>query len=301
MSNRPLVSILINNYNYGQFLADAIESALHQTYDSVEIIVVDDGSTDQSHEVIERYGDRIIPVLKPNGGQASAFNLGFQKSRGDIICFLDADDIFVPEKAATIAAMFEKHPDIGWCFHRLRFVDSTMQTAVRLSHESGTRACDFRKDIQHGRFNFTAPATTGLCFGRSLLEQILPMPEEIRITSDNYLKLLAIALSKGFYLDEQLALLRIHGNNAYSLRNDKKALRAYTRVLTAYWARKKCSNLNKSANKLFAIGLGQLWKAHESSYKHDQTIHHYLASVALHEKPEIMVRAFYHYLKPSTH
>jgi glycosyltransferase involved in cell wall biosynthesis len=68
----PLVSILINNYNYGRFLTEAIDSALNQTYSNIEVIVVDDGSTDNSQEIIKSYQDKIIPILKPNGGQASA-------------------------------------------------------------------------------------------------------------------------------------------------------------------------------------------------------------------------------------
>src|SRR6516165_1862808 len=91
-------TIIINNYNYGRFLAAAIESALNQTYVNTEIVVVDDGSTDDSRQVIVGYGDRVRPVLKANGGQASAFNAGFAASTGDVICMLDADDLFYPNK-----------------------------------------------------------------------------------------------------------------------------------------------------------------------------------------------------------
>ena len=97
MRYTPLVSVIVNNYNYGHFLSEAIDSALAQTYTRTEVIVVDDGSTDDSSEIIAGYGDRIIPVLKENGGQASAFNAGFAKSRGDVICFLDADDYLFPQ------------------------------------------------------------------------------------------------------------------------------------------------------------------------------------------------------------
>src|SRR5215213_900396 len=98
MKTEPLVSVIIDNYNYGRFLREAIDSALGQTYPRVEVIVVDDGSTDDSRAVIAAYGDRVVPVLKENGGQASAFNAGFAASRGELICFLDADDTFMPEK-----------------------------------------------------------------------------------------------------------------------------------------------------------------------------------------------------------
>ena len=85
----PLVSIVINNYNYARFLPEAIESALAQTYPHKEIIVVDDGSTDDSRRVMESYGDRIKPIYKKNGGQASAMNLGYEAAKGDLIYFLD--------------------------------------------------------------------------------------------------------------------------------------------------------------------------------------------------------------------
>jgi glycosyltransferase involved in cell wall biosynthesis len=95
-----LATVLITSYNYAAFLPEAIDSALGQTHPEVEVVVVDDGSTDDSRETIARYGDRIVPVLQENAGQASATNAGFAASRGDIVCLLDADDFFAPEKVA---------------------------------------------------------------------------------------------------------------------------------------------------------------------------------------------------------
>src|SRR5436853_3004216 len=85
MNTTQRVSIIINNYNYGRFLRDAIDSALGQGYPNTEVVVVDDGSSDDSRDIIASYGNRIIPVLKVNGGQASAFNAGFEASGGDVI------------------------------------------------------------------------------------------------------------------------------------------------------------------------------------------------------------------------
>src|SRR5687767_6151914 len=86
----PLVSIIIDNYNYARFLPAAIDSALGQTYPNTEVIVVDDGSTDTSREVIRSYGGRVVPVLKENGGMMSAYNAGFSVSRGEVVVFLDS-------------------------------------------------------------------------------------------------------------------------------------------------------------------------------------------------------------------
>ena len=103
MRTRSVASIIVNNYNYARFLREAIDSALSQTYPSTEIIVVDDGSTDGSQEIIAGYGARVVPLLKENGGQNSAFNAGFSISRGEAIFFLDSDDVLLP--TAVEAAM----------------------------------------------------------------------------------------------------------------------------------------------------------------------------------------------------
>ena len=120
---RPLVSILINNFNYGRFLREAVDSALRQTYTNTEVIVVDDGSTDDSRQIIAGYGSRIVPVLKQNGGQASAFNAGFAVSRGEIICFLDSDDFFAPNKAETIVDNGRLFPEAALVAHALQYCD----------------------------------------------------------------------------------------------------------------------------------------------------------------------------------
>jgi glycosyltransferase involved in cell wall biosynthesis len=96
MDKHPLVSIVIPNFNYGHFLAEAIESALGQSYPGKEVIVVDDGSTDSSTAVIASFAGRIRHVAKENGGLSSARNAGLGVARGDLLLFLDADDILAP-------------------------------------------------------------------------------------------------------------------------------------------------------------------------------------------------------------
>ena len=109
MESKPIVSIIINNYNYDRFLAEAIDSALNQTYADVEVVVVDDGSTDRSREILASYDRQIISICQANGGQAAAMNSGIAASQGEIICLLDADDLFAPDKVERVVAFFTRN------------------------------------------------------------------------------------------------------------------------------------------------------------------------------------------------
>ena len=114
MENQQLVSIIIGNYNYDQFVGEAIDSVLSQTYTNIEVIVVDDGSQDNSREVIAKYGNKVIPIFKENGGQPSNYNAGFAASKGEIICLLDSDDLFVADKLEKVVNVFRSSEQIGW-------------------------------------------------------------------------------------------------------------------------------------------------------------------------------------------
>ena len=113
--NAPFVTVLIDTYNYGLYVEQAIESVLVQEFpaEQREIVVVDDGSTDDTAERLKKYGDAIRHLQKPNGGQASAFNFGFAAARGEIIATLDADDVWLPDKLRRICETFAQNPDAG--------------------------------------------------------------------------------------------------------------------------------------------------------------------------------------------
>src|SRR5580692_11385010 len=96
----PTISVLIDTFNYGQYVEEAIDSALQQdiSANEREILVVDDGSTDDTAERVRRFGNAVTYFRKPNGGQASAFNFGLRYARGKYVAFLDADDYWLPGK-----------------------------------------------------------------------------------------------------------------------------------------------------------------------------------------------------------
>jgi len=109
---KPLVSIIITSYNYGRYLADAIESAQRQTFPNIEIIVVDDGSTDNTRDVAERYPVRYI--FQKNRGAAAAKNRGIKCSHGEFFRYLDADDKLAPEYVRKTMEQMMKEPKIGF-------------------------------------------------------------------------------------------------------------------------------------------------------------------------------------------
>jgi glycosyltransferase involved in cell wall biosynthesis len=125
------VTVLIDTCNYGRFLGRAIDSAISQTYSAsrVEILVVDDGSTDNTDEIVRPYADRIRYIRKARGGQASALNEGFRQAEGDIICLLDADDYFYPDKVRQVVEAFRFAPAAGLVYDKVNIVDAAGETA----------------------------------------------------------------------------------------------------------------------------------------------------------------------------
>ena len=208
-------SVLINNYNYGRFLGRAIESVLSQQDADFELIVVDDGSTDESRDVIARYRHNIEPILKENGGQASSFNAGFAASKGEVICLLDSDDYFKPEKLARLRAEYASAANPGWCFHEME-IESASGTRTRpRSRYRGL--VDDRRGFRLGRPAWKFPATSALTFRREILGELLPMPEAKGVAvGDHYLKFGAATLSPGCLMPDILAVQTVHNSNAYT-------------------------------------------------------------------------------------
>jgi len=124
----PLVSVIIPNYNYGRYLGQAVDSVLAQSYPNVEVIVADDGSTDQSSEVLRSYGDRIRWVQQRRQGVAAARNRGVSESRGELVAFLDADDVWMTQKLERQVARWLASPDLGLIHCGARRIDVSGRT-----------------------------------------------------------------------------------------------------------------------------------------------------------------------------
>lgn len=234
-----MITVLITTHNYGQFVEQAIESVLSQDFplDQVEILVVDDGSTDDTQERVKKYGSRIEYFHKPNGGQASALNFGIAKARGEIIALLDADDLFLPGKLARVVEAFQQDPALGMVYHRLR--EWHMQTDERRDWEFFPVSGNL--ETEPDRFVYYVPQPTScISFRRSSMNRLLPVPEGIRMLADCYLVALIPFVAPVLAVPEFLAVYRIHGENSYStdrqqvpIETSKSRLRMWQIVIEA--------------------------------------------------------------------
>ncbi len=231
------VSVVVNNYNYGRYLGAAVASALAQTHPATEVIVVDDGSTDASREVIAGFADRVIPILKENGGQASAFNAGFARSRGDVVLFLDADDVLLPTAAAQALLRLAREPRAAKAHWKLREIGPDGAPTGGLTPSGELPDGDIRSLVlENGPAHHVNPPTSGNAWSRGFLERVLPMPEAgFAICADVYLLELAPLYGPLLRIDEPQSLYRIHGANHYITQDfDRKlaqGLELYDRVL----------------------------------------------------------------------
>lgn len=110
----PLVSVIVPTYNRARLLRETVDSVLAQTYPCIELIVVDDGSTDETPRVLAEYGDRIVAIRKTNAGGTAARNTGLQAASGDYVNFVDHDDLLLPNKIEQQVRLLEASPSLGW-------------------------------------------------------------------------------------------------------------------------------------------------------------------------------------------
>ena len=214
----PFFTVLIDAYNYGQFIEEAVSSVLAQSFpaDEREILVVDDGSTDDTQERLRRFGNTIRYLRKPNGGQASAFNFGFEQARGEVIALLDADDVWQPAKLEMVYETFRRHPDAGMAYHRVHLWNG----ADGLSEDNyfipiSGRVPESRQKL----LQYPMVGTSCLSFRREVLKQLLPVPEALRFQADAYLTALIIFLAPVAAIPEFLGRYRLHGTNLFQSGN----------------------------------------------------------------------------------
>jgi glycosyltransferase involved in cell wall biosynthesis len=211
MTTQPKVSVITTTYNRAHYVREAIDSALAQTYPNVEIIVVDDGSTDETQAVLKGYGDKISHFYQNNQGLSAARNLGIKNSSGEYLAFLDDDDIWLPEKLELQVAYMEAHPEVG-------MVHADMFVLSERSGDSRPRKREFSRPIPSGyvlpeliQRNFILVCTA--LVRRSCLDTAGLFDPELRAAEDYNLWLRIARRFSITYMDRPLAICRLHTTN----------------------------------------------------------------------------------------
>ena len=239
-----LVSIVVTNHNYGPFLGFALDSALKQTYDDVEIIVVDDGSTDESRVVLESYQDAVTILLRPNAGQNASINYVYPRCRGEVIIFLDSDDTLHPDAARLHVQALASCPEASKSQGYLRVIDQAgnplRQTVPRRLSPSG----DFRAlTLKFGVGRVPHTYTSGCAWPRWFLNRVMPMSAAKLLGPDSYLNPISTLFGPTENIHQEIGCYRVHGNNKSIFGFDERGLSKYLelsyrrREITARWAR----------------------------------------------------------------
>lgn len=235
------VSVLIDTYNHERFIEKAIRSVLEQDFPSSarEIIVIDDGSTDGTPEIVRKFEPQVRYLRKSNGGQASAFNAGIPECAGEAIAFLDGDDYWMPEKLARVVEVLAKNPTVGIVGHGIKecFLDGS--THIVAPDKNETLRVNSPSTAKLFRVRKSFLGTSRMTIRADLARRILPVPEALVIEADEYLFTLAAVMSDLVILQEPLTCYVIHGGNLYatagsgapSLRRKQKVMAALAAAL----------------------------------------------------------------------
>jgi glycosyltransferase involved in cell wall biosynthesis len=211
-------SIVVTSHDHEPFLRHAIESALQQTRAGVEVVVVDDGSRDGSPRVIEGYGRAVRAVFQEHRGQAWAMAAGLHASAGDVVLFLDSDDILYPDALARLTACFR--PSVAKAQGRLDLMDAAGRRLGRQTPPMALPSGDLVPMVlEHGWY--PAPPTSGNAFARATLETLLPVPgdysriataEGRRSVSDHYLSILGALTGEVVSVTEPVGAYRVRAH-----------------------------------------------------------------------------------------
>jgi glycosyltransferase involved in cell wall biosynthesis len=215
-SDKPLVTALINTFNYARYLPFAINSVLAQTYDNIEIIVVDDGSFDHTAEVLAQYGDRVKVIVTENGGQGHAFNVGIAAAKGELLMLLDADDTWLPNKVERMVALARDNPDCGLLYHKYVNVD-LVGNEWREAHPEWMINGNFRDAFLRSGGQYWHPITSVLTLRTDFARTLVPLPTyAVREGADSILCDCSMLLTNIATIPTVLSRRLLHGSNLYA-------------------------------------------------------------------------------------
>jgi glycosyltransferase involved in cell wall biosynthesis len=210
-TTHPTLSVVITNWNYGRFVGQAIDSALALDWPDVQVVVVDDGSTDDSRAVIGRYGDRIVAVFQANAGAGGATNVGFARATGEVVIFLDADDLLHPSLGKEIAAVWR--PGISKVQFQMQIVDADgAPTGAKFPHFASVPSPAQIRRWAVQAAAYPTPVGSGNAYARGFLEHVFPI-EDPTTFPDACCLAAAPHLGDVVTVAKPLVSYRVHGRN----------------------------------------------------------------------------------------
>ncbi len=213
-------SVVVTNYNYGAFVCEAVDGALAQTRAPLQVIVVDDGSTDGSPALLaERYGSdpRVTLLMGENGGQLAAFRRGLAQVKGDVVCFLDADDCWRPEHLAGLGEVFDARADVDFVFSDLELFG---QQNARMRYADRALDLGYTVVSTYMLTHWYGAPTSALALRTAWAERTLDLPASLsaywRLSADNCLVFGTSVLGgRKYYQPTGCVRYRIHGSNGW--------------------------------------------------------------------------------------
>jgi glycosyltransferase involved in cell wall biosynthesis len=216
----PAVSVIVDTYNHEKFIERAITSVLEQDFPAanVEVLVVDDGSTDRTPEILKKFNGKLRVIRKPNGGQASAFNAAVPETRAPIVAFLDGDDWWAKAKLSAVLDAFEKNPDVAAVGHGFyEVLDEAPPAEMFVPDKTCRLDLSSVASAQIADSGRTLLGTSRLAVRRSVLDRIGPIPAPLVFCADTPILTSALALGGAVVLDAPLCYYRIHGSSLFSV------------------------------------------------------------------------------------
>ncbi len=214
--NLPLVSVIVPSFNNGRFIGPALESLFLQTYpkEKREIIVIDDGSTDNTPEVLKKFDQNILHVRQQHQGISSARNAGISHAGGEIITFLDSDDLWYEERLQRVVERFVKDPRLGIVYHPIELINSEGVTIEKnfyaaFGYEEGISGW-VGNEMASGKI-FSGGSS--FAFRRDIVDLLYPLPEDVRRGVDYYMTVIFSCYAPAEYIPQILGKYRVHSGN----------------------------------------------------------------------------------------
>jgi len=250
----PTITVITPSYNQGKFIQQTVESVLSQGYPSLEYIVMDGSSTDDTLTVLEPYRSRLTLISEPDRGQADAINKGLRRATGEIVCWLNSDDFFLPDALLTVGRYFAAHSDIDWLTADCLIVDDVgipIQQPIRY----------YKKLLRSLPNQAYLGLTNAVCqpatfWRRSVHDRLGYLNESLHFTMDYDFWLRLAQQSPPAVLQKSTSAFRIHGQSKGGQQyieqflEDEQIMQLYTRSTLTQWLHRRHNRLIVSLYKL---------------------------------------------------